>query len=471
MAGLLGNPGAGRLGLLGQRPAPGSSDWYQGLLGAHAAPMSEQTYERGAYDAGDEQLLRSQQARGHEGLGGGLLAPVPTPAATFAPAPRRGRVNPLRVASRFILGGEDPFQASDAERARLEAEAQRPQLLARQSRIQSYVDTLPPELQLAFAANPEKLGEAMASRAEGRVLDQGDVYLSGETPGYAAPFEAAPGSSVFDPRHPDAPVATAPQENKVAGGALVDPSGRVLYRGPQVEGVAATADAYVTPEIAQGAGGGAPAIARLARPDAVNLAPGGEVVQLGPDGTVTGRVASTSQRPMSDADQAAVARAENALAQNRVARGRATQFRQQISAGDLNLGPVTNFVGGLRNAAGRSNPNSLNLDALLNWAKEARDSILMANTGVQTDGDAVRALERIISTPNDERVVSAALQRFEESQAATAEVFERDIARRQGGAQSAPAGGQVVTVSTPAQALALQPGTHYRTPDGQEFIR
>lgn len=383
-------------------------------------------------------LLGSQQPQRY-----GLLSPSGAAAIDSAlrmppppqPAPARPRGQPGFLTQ--LLGGTEGLEA---ERARRRAEEMRPQLEARQARIQSFVDTLPPEMQLAYLANPAKLGEAFASRAEGRVLDQGDVYMSGETPGYAAPFEAAPGSAIFDPRNPNTPIAMAPQENKVAGGALVAPDGRVLYRGPAVEGVAATADAFITPEVAQGQGGGAPRIERQARPDTATVAPGGEVISFNSDGSVASRVASSQARPMSDADQAAVAKAENTLTQNRTARSRAAQFRQQLASGDLNLGPVTNAIGGLRNRLGRSNPNSLNQDALMNWAKEARDAILAANTGVQTDGDAVRALDRIISTPNDERVVNAALQRFEESQAATAQVFERDIARRsgpQGGASTA----------------------------------
>lgn len=362
----------------------------------------------------------------------GASRQVPPPQAPAAP--RRERVSGWRVFDR-VLGGQTVTEGLDAERTRLEAERMRPQLEAETARIAALVRAMPADAQIAYALNPEKFGEALSSRSEGRVLDQGDVYMSGETPGYAAPFEAAPGSSVFDPRNPSAPIAVAAQENKVAGGALVSPDGRVLYRGPAVEGVAGTADAFYTPEIAQGAGGGAPRVVREARPDSVTVAPGGEVISLNPDGSVASRVGSTQARPMSDADQSAVARAENTLAQNRVARGRAAQFRRQLARGELNLGPMTNGISGLRNMTGRSDANSLNYDALMNWAKEARDAILAANTGVQTDGDAVRALERIISTPNDERVVSAALQRFEESQAATAQVFERDIQRR----SSAPA--------------------------------
>lgn len=471
MAGLLGNPRAARIGLLApQRASAGSMDWYRSILGGGpAAPMTADTYESGTYDAGDEQLLRSQMAREAASVAPPMAERAPAPAPMSAPrgAPARDRVSGWRVFDR-VLGGQTVTQGLDAERARLEAEAQRPQLLARQARIQSYVDTLPPELQLAFAANPEELGKAFSTRAEGRVLDQGDVYLSGETPGYAAPFEVAPGSSVFNPLNPGAPISVAPQENKVAGGALVDPTGRVLYRGPQVNGVAAGSDAYITPEIVAGAGGGAPVIDRAARPETVNLAPGAEVVTLDANGNPVNRVSSQTARPMSDADQGAVAKAEANVARIDTAISRAQAIRQQLDSGELNLGPVTNFLGGIRNATGNSDANSLNYDSLRNWAGQARQAILETANGVQTEGDALRALELILSNPNDERVVRQALERYIEAQAPIRTVYQRDIARRSGG-QGAENG--IVTVNSPQEAQALPPGTQFRTPDGQLRVR
>lgn len=475
MAGLLGAHGAARPSLLApvSRARPGSAEWYMSLLSSRAAPQSADTYEQGVFDEGDAQLLQSQIARGSEALPAPSAPAAPqSPAVGLLGAPQRRRVNPGRVLSRFIFGGEDPFQAADAERVRLDAEAARPQLLARQARIQSYVDTLPIDLQLAFSANPEELGKAFSTRAEGRVLDQGDVYLEGGRPAYAAPFEAAPGSSVFDPLNPTARIASAPSENKVVGGALVAPEGRVLYRGPQVEGVAATADAYVTPEIAEGVGGGAPRIVRAARPDSVTLAPGAESVQLNPDGSVSSRVVSSQTRPISDSDQRAIAEAEANIARINTSLARAQGLIGQLDSGELNLGPVTNLLSNARNWSGQSDQNSLNYEALLNWARTAREAILQSATGTQTEGDSVRALDLILSNPNDERVVRQGIARYVEAQTPILQTFERDIARRQGG-QVGPAAssGGTVSVTSPAEAQALQPGTRYRTPDGQEYIR
>lgn len=391
------------------------------------------------------------------------------PQAPAAP-PQRERVSGWRVLDR-VLFGTGPIGAElDGERARLEAEAMRPQREAEQARLRAIAESMGPAGIAAFATNPEEFGKALSSRLEGRTLDQGDVYMEGRETVFGAPFDATPGSSVFNPLNPTAPLAVAAQENKVAGGALVAPDGRVLYRGPQVEAVASTADAFYTPEIAQGQGGGVPSVVRQARPDAVTVAPGGEVISLDASGQPVSRIASTQARPISDADQAAIARADSQITSLDTSLARATAIARQIETGELNLGPLTNTIGGIRNNLGMSDQNSLNYDALLSWAKEARNAILQANTGVQTDQDAIRELDTILSSSRDERIVRAAVGRFIEARTATRAALQRDIARRTGSAGQAAPGG-VVTVNSPAEAQALPPGTRYRTPQGQEYIR
>jgi len=386
--------------------------------------------------------------------GGPRMAPAPAP----APA-QRARVSPWRVLDGiFSSEGDGTVSgALDRERARLQAEAERPQMMAqRQQALESIRD--PRERALFLGMGGEDWQKNVGQQFAPQVIAAGGIQsvigngqrvgapqsrefgdriattdpLTGQTT-YTDPRPMTPGERTAETvaqtgRINALNVPVAPNTD------LVDPTtGRKIYQG------------YRAPEI-------------------VNVAPGGEALVF--DGTTpVGRVGSTQVRPMSDADQAAVARAENTLAQNRVARSRAAQFRQQIAGGDLNLGPVTNSISGLRNMAGQSNPNSLNYDALMNWAKEARDTILAANTGVQTDGDAVRALERIISTPNDERVVAAALQRFEESQAATAQVFERDIQRRS--AAPLPAGGGQPAPAAPPQVAYDAQGRRYVVRNGQ----
>lgn len=426
-------------GLLGQNTSGG-------LLSGLLAPMN-----RGATP---EALRRKQEEERRMAM---MAQSRPQPASVMGGG---------ESALQFLLGGTEGVHRT---RERRRAEALRPQQEARMAQLRGIAESMGPAGIAAFETNPEEFGKALSSRLEGRTLDQGDVYMSGETPGYAAPFEAAPGSAIFDPRNPNQPIAMAPQENKVAGGALVAPDGRVLYRGPQVEGVASTADAFYTPEVEQGQGGGAPAIVRQARPDAVTLAPGGEVVSLDAQGNPVSRIASSQARPISDADQAAIARADNQITSLDTSLSRAAAIAQQIESGELNLGPLSNTIGGIRNNLGMSDQNSLNYDALMSWAKEARNAILQANTGVQTDQDAIRELDTILSSSRDERIVSAAVRRFIVARSATKEALQRDIARRTGGGQGGgDAQGNRLTLE---QATALPPGTRFVGTDGVERVR
>lgn len=390
--------------------------------------------------------------------------PAPAPAAPAAP--RRERVSGWRVFDR-VLGGQTVTQGLDAERARLEAEAMRPQMRARQAQLRQAAGAMGPAAMIAFETNPEKFGESLAEQYAPQVIGAGGIQSvigNGQRVGAPQSREFGDRIAITDPltgatSYTD-PRPMTPGERTAD---MVAQTGRINALNVPVAANTDLVDPTTGRQIYQG----------YRAPDIQNVAPGGEALVFDEAGNVTNRVASSQARPMSDADQAAVARAENTLSQNRVARGRASQFRQQLAAGELNLGPMTNGISGLRNMTGRSDANSLNYDALMNWAKEARDAILAANTGVQTDGDAVRALERIISTPNDERVVSAALQRFEESQAATAQVFERDIQRRSAApapASPAPApaaaSGQPVRIYNDDDYARLPSGTMYQAPDG-----
>jgi hypothetical protein len=172
--------------------------------------------------------------------------------------------------------------------------------------------------------------------------------------------------------------------------------------------------------------------AALLNANTVNVAPGGQVYR---DGQLYAQ--NTAPRPMSDSDQKAIAEAEGRIAALDTSLSRAAEIERQIMQGELNLNPIANTVSAARNAAGFSNQNSLNYDALRNWAMEARNAILQANTGVQTDQDAIRELNTILSGTRDEGVVLGALRRFQDSRTSTRSVFERDIARREGG-QVAP---------------------------------
>lgn len=85
--------------------------------------------------------------------GGPRVAPAPA-------APRRERVSGWRVLDR-VLGGQTVTEGLDAERARLEAEAMRPQAMARMETMRVAAARMGPEAMIAFETNPEAFGESL----------------------------------------------------------------------------------------------------------------------------------------------------------------------------------------------------------------------------------------------------------------------------------------------------------------------
>ena len=83
---------------------------------------------------------------------------------------------------------------------------------------------------------------------------------------------------------------------------------------------------------------------------------------------------------------------------------------QQIESGALQLGPVKNAVGSVRNTLGVSNENSQNLATFKATLEKLRNDSLRLNKGVQTDGDAQRAWNELLSNINDLGVVAKRLK-------------------------------------------------------------
>ena len=83
---------------------------------------------------------------------------------------------------------------------------------------------------------------------------------------------------------------------------------------------------------------------------------------------------------------------------------------QQVESGSLQLGPVKNAVGSVRNTLGISNENSQNLATFKATLEKLRNDSLRLNKGVQTDGDAQRAWNELLSNINDPGVVAKRLK-------------------------------------------------------------
>lgn len=86
---------------------------------------------------------------------------------------------------------------------------------------------------------------------------------------------------------------------------------------------------------------------------------------------------------------------------------------RQIESGKLQLGPVTNFTGGALNRIGMSTENSRNLATFKATLEKLRNDSLRLNKGVQTDGDAQRAWNELMTNISDPGVVKQRLSEID----------------------------------------------------------
>jgi hypothetical protein len=134
--------------------------------------------------------------------GGPRMAPAPAP----APA-QRARVSPWRVLDGiFSSEGDGTVSgALDRERARLQAEADRPQMMARQAQLRQAAEAMGPAAMLAFDLNPEKFGENLSEQYAPQVIGAGGVQsLIGTGARVSAPRDVEFGDSLvrLDPLNP-----------------------------------------------------------------------------------------------------------------------------------------------------------------------------------------------------------------------------------------------------------------------------
>lgn len=89
-------------------------------------------------------------------------------------------------------------------------------------------------------------------------------------------------------------------------------------------------------------------------------------------------------------------------------------FVTQIDNKTLQLGPVSNSISQLRNAAGMSDPHSQAFSDFRSNLEKLRNDSLRLNKGVQTEGDAQRAWNELVSNINDPAVVKKRLQQIQD---------------------------------------------------------
>lgn len=90
------------------------------------------------------------------------------------------------------------------------------------------------------------------------------------------------------------------------------------------------------------------------------------------------------------------------------------KFVNQIDGGQLDLGLMANLENMARNNVGMSTEQSRNLSSFKSSLERLRNESLRLNTGVQTDGDAQRAWNELISSINDPQLVRQRLTEIEE---------------------------------------------------------
>lgn len=112
-------------------------------------------------------------------------------------------------------------------------------------------------------------------------------------------------------------------------------------------------------------------------------------------------------------------------------------IQKQIETGKLQLGPVNNMMGKVKNTLGVSDESSRNLATFQATLEKLRNDSLRLNKGVQTDGDAQRAWNELMTNINDPNVVKQRLGEIQKinERAVALRKMNVDVIRRNYGAE------------------------------------
>lgn len=103
------------------------------------------------------------------------------------------------------------------------------------------------------------------------------------------------------------------------------------------------------------------------------------------------------------------------------------QVLTTIEQGKLNLNPVGNTVNRAMNWAGISNEESRNFGTFNNTLEKLRNDSLRLNKGVQTEGDAQRAWNEILTNINDTELVKQRLKEVQQINRRAADLHQMNI--------------------------------------------
>lgn len=405
-----------------------------GLMGAQRRQNSLLPFPVQA-DALDEMMFQRAPNGYVEGAGGQYFAADRSgqmPMAQQAPAtPQRERVSGWRVLER-VLGGDLPFQAVDAERARLQAEALKPQ---QQARIQAALGAInDPREQALFLGlggedwlkatgarfTPQVVGAGAAQAINGmRTIEQPTFAESGDT---TLARTSAGINPVYTRTTPSIAERNVAERNRIdaigagqatVGNYRIDADGNLLFEAPDQFSLGPNDTRYSGGvQIAQGnPAARAPSAGEIKRADDLELS-----------------LAN---------DQNSVDRVSSALALITDPDGTGPLGPQ------VRIGPWENFGAGLMNWTGRSNANSLGIAQIKTTVESLRQGILNDATGPQTEGDALRALNSILAGLDDPKVIAQGFQDYLDAKRRTMAVKQGQIGRIRGGSAAPSAGGSV----------------------------
>lgn len=154
---------------------------------------------------------------------------------------------------------------------------------------------------------------------------------------------------------------------------------------------------------------------------------------------------------------------------------------KQMADGKLNFGPISNVLNTGRNFVGMSSEQSRNFASFKAKMENMRNAVLLLNKGVQTEGDAQRAMNEVMANLNDPGVVSQRLAEIRALNRRAVELRKQNVAliRSNFGQpeldfspfEKLPAAanlndGGTPRVSSDAEYNALPPGATYIAPDG-----
>lgn len=399
-----------------QQASNGGGQWgYVG--GQDVAPNRQLTPEEidGLFLAADPSQMQNAQP----------VAPVAAQAqpqvqqqqAASGPAPRR-RVSALGVLGRALA--PNISGALDSERARLQAEADAPALLARAQENERIARALGPQALLAYRTNPSAFGESVGYQYRPTTTGAGGV------------------SSIFGTgQQVEAPRVMEFGNDLVQAGPLSGTK-TLATRGPSYS------------EQAQ--------IARLTadeRQDARRLELDYQKLRQDQsqfDQRLNFDQSKVESRPLSATQQKQLETYAQDVVSLEGTNEAINRYLGQLSNGTLQFGALENIESGVRNRLGLSDDNSRNQALFRSDMERLRNESLRLNTGVQTEGDAQRAWNELFGNLNDSRVVEQQLRRIKE-------INDRALQFRQGRIQAiegrqfggAPASGQ-------SAAPALPPG-------------